>query len=447
MKRSLTNAVSGVIDYVSYPLGMLLVAPVILHRLGASEYGLWMIATAVVSAGSIIASGFCDANIQRIAQYRAAGDSDSLVGTVRIMLAIDLLLGAALALAVWIAAPYASRHIGVAHSTPIAECLVSIRIAAVLILVRSLESVAVSTQRAFERYRNTVQISTAMRLLTLGSVAVLAIVGLRIGSILVATGVFLVLGTGLQFREVVRLLGTSSLWPHLQFQQMRSLASFGIFVWLEAVGGLVFGQFDRILLGFMLGAAAVAPYALCVQFAHPLFGLTASAIHFLFPYLSSRTGVLSNAALRRTLFKAFACNLVLVACGACALLLLGDHFLRIWAGPAVAAQASAILPLIVLSSALAGLSVTGTYAMQAFGLFRAVALLSLGGKAVVLVLMFYLLRRIGLEGLAIARVCYGAFALLVYLPLWRKLAETTTEVRTALSAAGGAIELQEGSQL
>jgi O-antigen/teichoic acid export membrane protein len=67
MSRNLTNAVYGVLDYASYPFGMLLAAPIILHKLGASEYGLWMIATAVVSAGGIIASGFCDANIQRVA--------------------------------------------------------------------------------------------------------------------------------------------------------------------------------------------------------------------------------------------------------------------------------------------------------------------------------------------------------------------------------------------
>ncbi len=63
MRRHLTNAVYGVLNYASYPLGMLLTAPIILHNFGVSEYGLWMIATAFVSAGGIIASGFCDADI------------------------------------------------------------------------------------------------------------------------------------------------------------------------------------------------------------------------------------------------------------------------------------------------------------------------------------------------------------------------------------------------
>src|ERR1039458_5129626 len=88
MKTHLTNAGYGVLDYVSYPLGMLVVAPIVLHRLGASEYGLWMIATAVISAGGIIASGFCDACIQRVAHLRGTGEFDIMPHTIHSMLGI-----------------------------------------------------------------------------------------------------------------------------------------------------------------------------------------------------------------------------------------------------------------------------------------------------------------------------------------------------------------------
>ena len=291
MRRHLTkDAVYGVLDYASYPFGMLLAAPVILHKLGASEYGLWMIVTAIVSAGGIIASGFCDANIQRIARLRSSGETRSMVETVRSMMGINLVLGFTIALAVWIAAPFAARHIAVSAITPIRECLICIRIAGCLILVRAVESVGVSTHRAFEQYRGTVQISTVVRLLTLASAAILALVGRRTVSILVATAVFLVMGTYLQFRGVRNLLGAVALWPSFRIGELKGLLGFGVFVWLQTLGSVVFGQFDRILLGVSMGALAVAPYALCIQFAQPVFGLTASGLHFLFPYLFRTRG-------------------------------------------------------------------------------------------------------------------------------------------------------------
>ena len=77
----------------------------------------------------------------------------------------------------------------------------------------------------------------------------------------------------------------------------------GVFAWLQTLGSVVFGQFDRILLGVSMGALAVALYALCVQFAQPVFGPSASGLHFLFLYLAGRAGVISSAALKRTLLK------------------------------------------------------------------------------------------------------------------------------------------------
>jgi O-antigen/teichoic acid export membrane protein len=287
--------------------------------------------------------------------------------------------------------------------------------------LRAVESVSVSTQRAFEQYRGNVEISAAVRLLTLGAAAVLTLMGERTVSILVATGLFLALGTYLQFRQLRRFLGPVSLWPRFHAEEARSLLGSGVFVWLQALGGVVFGQFDRILLGVSLGALAVAPYSLCVQFAQPIFGLSASGLNFLFPYLSGRASTISGAGLKRVLLKAVTCNLLLVSSGAGILLLLGDRIIRIWAGPIVAHSAARILPPIVLGSALMGLSVTGTYAMQALGLFRTVACISLGGRTAMLLFMIYLLRHHGLQGLALSRLCYGSVALLVYLPLLRQL--------------------------
>jgi len=400
---------------------MLLVAPIVLHRLGASEYGLWMIATALISAGGIIASGFSDAGIQRVAHLRGTDQSGLIPHTVRSMLGINFVLGSALAVAAWIAAPFAAPHIAVSHQTPSVECLISLRIASVLILLRSVETVGVSAQRAFEQYRGTVQISTAVRFVTLGAAAALAWFGHRTVSILAATAVVMALGMYMQFRQLRGYIGRVSLWPVFQPGETRVLLGLGIFVWLQAVGAVVFGQFDRILLGVSLGALAVAPYSLCVQFAHPIFGLSASGLNFLFPYLSGRASTISSAVLKRTLLKAFACNLLLVGCGSCMLLLLGDRLIRLWAGPAVAQGASRILAPIVLGSALMGLGVTGTYAMQALGLFRMVAFISLGSRAAMLLLMIVLLRHMGLQGLALSRLCYGSVALLVYLPLLGRL--------------------------
>jgi O-antigen/teichoic acid export membrane protein len=431
VRRHLTNAGYGVLDYISYPAGMLLVAPLVLHKMGAAEYGLWMIATSVISAGGIIASGFGDACIQRVAHLRGSGELTLMPDAIRSLLGMNLLLSLLLCAGVWSAAPFAASRVAVSGLASPVECLICLRIAAIAIVFRAVESVAVGAQRAFERYRGTVQISTVMRLLTLASAAVLALLGLRSVSILVATVALLALGVWMQFRELARLTSASSFLPAFHPRETRLMLRQGFFVWLQALGGVVFGQFDRIFLGVALGAFAVTPYALCVQFAHPIYGLAASGLNFFFPYLSSRAGNTSREALKQAITNAFVCNLILVTGAAALLLIFGDRLIRIWAGPAVALSSASILPPIVIGSALAGLSVTGTYAMQALGEFRIVSLISLAGRTAILLLMIEMLRHQGLQGLALSRFFYGSIALLVYLPLAKQLRASGGRSRAA----------------
>ena len=78
MRRQLSNSIYGVLDYAAYPIGMLLVAPFILRNLGVAQYGIWAVTTSIVNIGSIVASGFGDANTQRIASHRSSGSSDGV---------------------------------------------------------------------------------------------------------------------------------------------------------------------------------------------------------------------------------------------------------------------------------------------------------------------------------------------------------------------------------
>jgi O-antigen/teichoic acid export membrane protein len=448
MKAHLTNAAYGVLDYAAYPVGMLLVAPIVLHRLGIAEYGIWTVATATVSTGGIIASGFGDANIQHVAQLRSSESEDkrALENAVRCMIGINLALGTLLALAGWALAPAAARHLAASNLAQQPACLLALRIASVLMLVRALESVSISTQRAFERYGAAVRISIAGRLLTLVAAAVLAYTGHGTASIMAATAVVMVLGTLAQFLQLHKFLGGISFLPAFDSAAAKALFGFGIFSWLQAVAGVMFGQVDRLLLGVSLGATAVASYALCVQLAQPIFGLTAAGLHFLFPYLSGRLSTFSSSDLKQTLLRAFACNLLFVAAGTGLLLAFGETILRAWAGAAVAQIATPIFPLIVIGSALLGLSVTGTYALLALGRVRIVTWLSITGGTIMLLTMWWLLPHHGVHGLAVARLGYGAFSLALYVPLIRSLLAKTPAPSAAPLKGLGTLELEEVSR-
>jgi O-antigen/teichoic acid export membrane protein len=433
MKRHLSNSAYGVFDYAAYPVAMLLVAPVLLPGLGVAQYGLWVVATAVVNTGAIVASGFGDANIQYVAGVRARNDSNALVHAVRSMVGINLLLGTVFGLVSWIISPMIARHVAPSDASLRIMCLSSLRIASLLMPVRALETVCVSTQRAFERYGAAVRISIAARLLSLAAAVVLARFGYGVVGVMVATAVLFLLGTVAQLGRLQQLLGAISLLPAFDREATSALFGFGVFSWLQAVSGVVFSQADRLILGVSLGASAVASYSLCVQMAQPIYGIAAAALHFLFPYLAGRRVNAPLAALKTPILKAFAVNVLLVAIGTAAALLFGKRFLSAWIGASIARAAGEVLAPVVWSFALMGLSVTAYYALLAFGHVRMVTALNLVGGAAMMIGMIWLLPRSGVHGLATARLGYGSITLLMYFPLVRLLYRTNT---AALPSAG-----------
>jgi O-antigen/teichoic acid export membrane protein len=421
MRTHLSNAAYGLLDYAAYPIGMLVVAPVALHNLGVAQYGVWAVATAAVSTGGIIASGFGDANIQHVANRRGAGDNAALLRAVRSMMGINLVLGIVFAVIGWILSPLVAAHVTAADAGLRQSCLWSLRMASVLMAVRAVESVCVSTQRAFERYGAAVRVSILARLLALAAAAGLTFVSHNVSVMMAVTGLMMVAGLQLQLVALKHLLAAKSLIPAFDRDALRVLLSFGAFSWLQAVSGVVFSQTDRLMLGVSAGAAAVASYALCTQMAQPIFGFAASGLHFLFPYLSNRNASSSAASLKSPVLIAFVCNVAFVAMTTGVLLLFGSRILHAWAGPEIARGAAPVLAVIIWSSALMGLNVTATYALLALGRVRIVTWFNLAGGAVMLMLMLCLAPRFGIQGIAIARLAYGFITLAMYYPLVRVL--------------------------
>lgn len=417
MRAHLKNAAYGALDYLAYPLGMLAAAPIALRALGIDRYGIWMIATAAVTTGSVMASGFGDANIRLVATREATGDRHAVVSAVQSTLGIHMGLGTMVAIAGCVVAPWLTDRVVTQHPELRADCLVSLCLASMLMLVRSVETVCVSTQRAFARYGTALGVSLAARIGSLTAACVLPLFSRSVSQILAATVFLTGLGTWIQFKQLKNLLGVQRLLPVLEPAATRALLGFGIFTWIQAAAGLLFGQVDRLIAGAAFGAAAVSSYAFCAQLSQPIYGVSAAGLHFLFPYLAREKAVHRSAAIRRGVAFAFAANLLFVSLCLLGLLLFGSRILGIWGGAAIAQEGSRLLPIIASSAALSALGVTGTYSMLAMGHVRIVTLLNVLGGVAMLGSVHWLLPRFGLQGIGYARLLYSPFTLAVYLPL------------------------------
>jgi len=433
--RGYGNAFYGVADYIALPIGMLLAAPFLLRHLGTSQYGVWILAGAAVSGGGIVSSSFGDAVIKYVGACRGRRDWSGIARIVGNMISINLLLSGILAITLWFLAPYVARHVVRVDLELQGICLRSLRIGSGLLLVKSIESVFVSTLRAFETYGPTVRIAICSRIAILASAIALAAFGRNVVWILVATLIISLLGTLAQALALRTKIGNFSPMPLWHRKTVSDIAAFGTFSWLQAVASVGFSHADRFFVGFFMGAPAVAYYGLCVQAAQPIHGLISSGMHFLFPHLSARYAVAPISEIRHKIALAIRMNVALVAVLSLPVVVFGRHVLTMWIGAAFGQLPPLMFPIIVISFALLGMNITAHYALLAAGQVRIVTYLNLVAGATMLLLMVLLIPKHGLQGAALARLVYGPITCLAYLQLYRTVWRTDPYMRVPQPAS------------
>jgi O-antigen/teichoic acid export membrane protein len=418
-RGGIVNAAFGVLDYLAQPLGMLLAAPFLIHRLGLSQYGMWMLASATVGAAGLLSTGFGDATIRYASLFRGRGDWRRVSQVVSGTILINLVLSTMVALLLWAITPNAVRHWFKIEPELQNACVKALQVGSAILVVRSIDSVFVSVLRAFEQYRPAVEITVCVRAATIIAAIWLVAKGKGVVSIMVATLLFATVGMVLQALAVRSRVGAVSLFPAWHGNALAGLLSFGSFSWLQGLSGIVFNQADRLIVGALLGTSAVAYYSVCTQAAQPIHGLVASGLHFLFPHLSARNSSAERTALQPLIATAFWLNTVLVLLLLLPVVLLSKPLLALWMGPAFAHHTWLILTLLAIGFGLLGLNVTGHYTLLALGEAKYVTCLNLVAGAVTLIAMVALIPRFGLLGAAAGRLIYGPITWIMYLKIRR----------------------------
>jgi O-antigen/teichoic acid export membrane protein len=413
------NAFYGVADYLALPLGMLLAAPFLLRHLGTAQYGVWILASATVSSGGTLSGSFGDAVIKYVGACRGRSDWLGITRIVRSMMSINLVLNGILAIALWYMAPYVAGHIVKVDLALQRICLLSLRLGSGLLLTKSVESIFISTLRAFESYGSTVLVSIGSRAAILASAIVLTKCGRSVVWIMAVTLFISASGTLAQALALKTRIGSFSLIPSWHGKTVHDIATFGSFSWLQAISGIAFSHGDRLFVGFFLGAPAVAYYGLCVQAAQPIHGMISSGMHFLFPHLSNRYPFVPLSEVRRKIILAFKINGILVVIFSLPLIVFGNRFLSWWVGTTFSQQSLLIFPIIVCGFGLLGMNVTAHYALLAVGYVRTVTYLNLSAGIAMLLTMAMLIPKHGLQGTALARLVYGPITCLAYFYLYK----------------------------
>ncbi|HWR14662.1 MAG TPA: oligosaccharide flippase family protein [Terriglobales bacterium] len=414
--RNFTNSVFGVADYLVLPALMIVAAPILVHRLGLEQFGLWMLITSIISSGGLIGSGFGDAAVHYISTYRGRGDSAGVERTLHSMLWINAVLGATLAIFLWIVTPIAVGSLFKISGNLHVPAETALHFGAIALSLKCIENVFSGCLRALEKYRPTANINIVTRTVTVVSALALSLSGFGVVAIVAAATFANALGLTLHALWVRRTLALRTICPRLHRDSLAEVARFGSFSWLQALAGVAFNHADRLLIGAYLGAGAVGIYSICAQAAQVIHGVVASGSHFMFPHLAAHNGSGDVIGAERRFRIGLVFNL-LAAVGLASMFVIFSHrLLSLWMGPEFALQGTVVLRALAVAYGMLAMNVVSHYALLAVGEVRFVSLLNVTSGIAGLATSVFLIPSLGMIGAATGRMVQG---LITWVNFWR----------------------------
>jgi O-antigen/teichoic acid export membrane protein len=390
-----------------------LLTPFVLHRLGDTQYGLFVLVGAVIGQGALLDFGIGSAIIKYVAEHQAQGQNDRLSGLLATALFIYCGLGVIALLLTSAIAPFFPDLFNVPTSdrstTIIITWLAGIRLAI---------SIPCTTSSAIlwglHRYAlaNALNVATTLAS-ALATVAILLLGGGLVA--LVAANIPLTLGMqAITIWCVHRVMPELRLgWRGVRRDLMKRLLSFSASMFATDIAYNFQTKSDEIIIGAFLPVSFVSPYAISRRLGGVPQLVGEQALSGFIP-ISSELHAKGDAGRLRSLYLVGS-RVTLAICVplAAALTALAGPLLTLWVGAEYAAHAP-IVVILALASVAEISHWPGQSILQGLGRHHGLAIAYVCAAIGKLVISLLLVRSWGLTGIAFATLISAAALSLIY---------------------------------
>jgi O-antigen/teichoic acid export membrane protein len=294
----------------------ILTVPILIHIIGIEEYGLWVLVSAAVGLIALADTGFSMSTTIFIARDLANQDNDGIVETLTVIIGAMLLLATLISLMFFWGADILADLFPTLQEPQRVVAQQALQISGLVIWTRMLQQIFVGIEQAYHQYGVMNAIGTGQALLS--GLGMLAVAWLGGQTIALMQWQVVVTAAGMLIHAVVvwRLLHHVQLRPRWNSAKSRTIMRYSGLTWLVSLGGVLFGQGDRVIVGGLLGTHALGVYAAITNITVQINSFSALPVQPLLPTISSfwaRKDV-DNLSMRQRIQQALHIN-ALIALG------------------------------------------------------------------------------------------------------------------------------------
>jgi O-antigen/teichoic acid export membrane protein len=399
-RRVLVSTISNYAGKI-FALGIgFLMTPFLLHRLGASDYGLWVLVGSLVGYGALLDFGISSAITKYVSEYRARGQMQRAQTLVATGLALYSILGLLAFLLSIVLAPL----FPVIFNLPPYQHEMAIR----LVILSGLGlgiSIPCTTPNAVLRGLQRFDIlnvinATGTFLFFIATILVVLLGGGLLA--IVAINIPLTLLMQIPSIWLIRKLAPELKfgWRGADFGLVRSVASYSSALFVTNIASQVQTKTDEIVIGVSMPVAYVTPYSIARRLSEMPQILTDQFMKVLMPLASQLHSEEDPVRLRALYLASTRLTLVGFVPLACGIIMLAQPFLTIWVGPAYGRYSYLVL-ILTIASLINTSQWPAASILQGMARHRRLAVMAAGSAVANLVLSLLLVGPLGLAGVAL----------------------------------------------
>lgn len=312
----------------------LVYTPFMLRMMGKSEYGLYSIAASIVAYLTVLDLGFGNAIVRYTAKYRAEGKQEEQ----HKMFGMFFLLYCLIGIVVFIAGGVlylnaekifdASMTVSELSRTKVILALMVANLAITFPFSLFGSIITAYEQFVFQKVVNIVRI-----VLNTATMIVLLYLGYKAVAMVVVATIFNVLTLSLNFWYCKSRLGVKLKFGHFQWGFLKEVSIYSFWIFLNAIMDRVYWSTGQFVLGAFVGTAAVAVFAVAIQFETMYMSFSTAISGVFLPKVTAMTVNDSDGKAISDLFiktgRIQYCIMVLILSG---FFLFGKQFIQLWAG-------------------------------------------------------------------------------------------------------------------
>jgi O-antigen/teichoic acid export membrane protein len=404
MKRPEWNLLTGtltryVLLFVNIAIGIFLM-PFTMKHLGASQYGLWMLAASMTAYLQLLDLGYGNGLVRQLTQADARGDEDAMNAALSTFLVVYSGIAVVAMSVVVLLSTFIVPRFPNLSSTEIGVARAVLTILGVRVAIAFPMSVFGAVTTARQRFALTGSIAIVMALIQGAATYLLLRAGYGLIA-LVSTTTALALGSYAAY-----VMAAFSSFPAMRLSisrfrlaEVRGVTTFSVYLFLISLS-IQFGyNIDNLIIAAFAGTSAVAVYAVAFRLADYQRQLCNQFNGLLFPIVVRFSATEETDALRATLVDGTRIALGLIAGVTLCLVVFADRLVALWMGSGFASSLPSLYLLAAAGIVLVAAGPLGNL-LLARGRERVVAFSCLGEAILNASLSVWLVGRYGIVGAA-----------------------------------------------